>query len=147
MSDGLKNKYVLTKADGTPVDGQGNYFVLKLNSDDAAHRRASIAAARAYAAEIRDVLPQLADDLEQQCKISSIRRLAYQDSRKTKLSKDEAINIIVRLTNRDGGFDDWWVDMMDDMGLYDESSDTWPSLYDVLGALGVTEHECKEANI
>jgi hypothetical protein len=64
-----------------------------------------------------------------------------------RITQKQAIQIVARLTDRDGGFDDWWVDMMDDMGLYDEASDTWPSLYDVLGALGVTEQECKEANI
>ena len=42
-------KYILTKADGRPVDPEGEYFVLKLNSKDIAHARASSAAARIYA--------------------------------------------------------------------------------------------------
>ena len=61
-----------------------------------------------------------------------------------KVSKKQAIKIIERLTSRDGGFDDWWVDMMDDMGLYDENNDTLPSLFDVLEALGVTKQEYRE---
>lgn len=68
MSDGLKVKYHLTKADGRPVDESGIYFVLKLNSDDGAHRDACIAGAMAYAKVIRDYLPKLADDLERQCR-------------------------------------------------------------------------------
>lgn len=66
--DGLKTKYLLHKADGRPVDPQGAYFVLKLNSLHPDHRRASIDAALAYAEAIRETLPQLAQDLEKQCR-------------------------------------------------------------------------------
>lgn len=66
--DGLKIKYHITKADGTPVDEQGVYFVLKLNSDNNAHASACIAGARAYAEAIKDTLPRLAEDLLWKCK-------------------------------------------------------------------------------
>ena len=68
MVEGLKVKYILRKVDGRPVDEDGKYFILKLNSHDAAHRKASIAAARTYAKEIKDHNPKLARDLEQLCK-------------------------------------------------------------------------------
>ena len=64
---GFKNKYRLTKANGRPVDYQGIYFVLKLNSDNEVHSKASIAAARAYAEEIKKDIPQLAEDLKKLC--------------------------------------------------------------------------------
>ena len=67
MSNGLKMKYRLEKADGRPVDPQGVYFVLKLNSDDLAHGRACRLAARCYAHEIHDHLPELSDDLVRLC--------------------------------------------------------------------------------
>ena len=67
MEDGLRLKYQLAKADGKPVDPDGVYFVLKLNSKDKAHGRACRAGARAYAAEIRETLPLLAADLEGLC--------------------------------------------------------------------------------
>ena len=67
MSDGLKMKYLLSKADGRPVDPQGIYFVLKLNSDDRAHGLACRRAARCYALNIAESLPKLAADLDRQC--------------------------------------------------------------------------------
>jgi hypothetical protein len=49
MTKGLFAKYHLTKVDGHPVDLDGLYFVLKLNSHDPVHARASRLAAKAYA--------------------------------------------------------------------------------------------------
>ncbi len=64
------------------------------------------------------------------------------------VTRDQAIKIIDRITNLYGcGFDDWWVDMMDDFGLYDEESDKFPSIYDVFAAIGVTEEECRKAGV
>ena len=60
---GLKHKYNLTKADGSPVDPDGIYFVLKLNSKDPAHREASQRAALVYANRIQETIPELAEDL------------------------------------------------------------------------------------
>lgn len=64
------------------------------------------------------------------------------------ITKNQAIKIIDRIINmHGGGFSDWWPDMMDDFGLYDEEKDDWPSIYDVLKALGVSENECQDAGI
>ena len=56
------------------------------------------------------------------------------------ISRMQAIKILDKATDR-GGYDDWWMDMMDDFGLYNEVSDTAPTLKDVLNALGVTDKE------
>lgn len=64
---GLESKYIIFKADGTSVDKDGMYFVLKLNSNDNAHRKASLVAARAYAQSIKKAIPALAHDLEFVC--------------------------------------------------------------------------------
>ena len=60
---GLKHKYNLTKADGRPVDPEGVYFVLKLNSKDKEHAKASREAALTYAAYVGGTMPELATDL------------------------------------------------------------------------------------
>lgn len=52
--EGLKHKYNLTKADGRPVDPEGIYFILKLNSKDKAHKEACQAAALEYAERIEE---------------------------------------------------------------------------------------------
>lgn len=61
--EGLTQKYNLTKSDGRPVDPDGIYFVLKLNSNHADHRYACQEAALTYAMCIRPTVPELADDL------------------------------------------------------------------------------------
>ena len=63
MGEGLKLKYVMTKADGRPVDPNGMYFVLKLNSDDPAHAHACQEAVLVYANLIEEHIPELARDL------------------------------------------------------------------------------------
>jgi hypothetical protein len=62
--NGFKIKYILTKTDGKPVDKWGKYFVLKLNSKDEEHARASRSAVKLYARMIRKSNPELADDLD-----------------------------------------------------------------------------------
>lgn len=62
-NEGLHRKYEIRHTDGSPVDPNGQYFVLKLNSADPAHREACRAALQTYAEKIKDVLPQLAKDL------------------------------------------------------------------------------------
>lgn len=59
--DGLKSKYLITKADGTPATGR--YFVLKVDSKDPEHAAACRRALVTYAHEIRHALPDLAMDL------------------------------------------------------------------------------------
>lgn len=54
----LYKKYVIFKADGSPVDPNADYFVLRLDTDEAAR-----AAARTYASEIESQLPALAAEL------------------------------------------------------------------------------------
>lgn len=63
--NGLHQRYQIAKADGTPVDPRGFYFVLRLDGlgDDPIHTAACRAAARVYAEQIREHIPQLADDL------------------------------------------------------------------------------------
>ena len=63
MSDGIYGKYTILKADGTPVDPEGMYFVLKLNSFNPVHAHASQAAALAYANEIESLSPVLACEI------------------------------------------------------------------------------------
>ena len=36
MAQGLYNKYTITKTDGTPVDPNAQYFVLRIDTDPAA---------------------------------------------------------------------------------------------------------------
>lgn len=64
------------------------------------------------------------------------------------VTREQAIKIIDHITNMNGaGFDDWWPDMMDDFGLYDETTDKFPSIYDVFNALGVSKEECQKAGV
>ena len=56
------------------------------------------------------------------------------------LSRIEAVAIIERATDKDDPHWEWCVDEW-----YCEESDTFPTIYDVLAALGVTEAEYKEA--
>ena len=65
--DGLKPKYRITHADGTPVDPEGVYFVLRLDyheDGDGAHIAACRFAIRTYIAAIEEHLPHLAADLK-----------------------------------------------------------------------------------
>lgn len=52
---GLHQRYVVTRADGTPPDPRARYFVLRLDNagSDANHIAACRAAARAYAAHVQ----------------------------------------------------------------------------------------------
>jgi len=61
MSDGLKLKYKITKADGRPASGR--YFVLKVDSKDAAHALACREALLTYANVIAGTIPDLSTDL------------------------------------------------------------------------------------
>jgi hypothetical protein len=61
--EGLKLKYLLSKVDGTPVDPEGDYFILKLNSKNQWHREASRKAILAYAESVKIGAPQLAADI------------------------------------------------------------------------------------
>ncbi len=63
--NGLHQRYRITKADGSPVDPRGAYFVLRLDGlgDDAGHVFACRMAAIAYADNAPDWMKQTADEL------------------------------------------------------------------------------------
>lgn len=65
---GLVDKYIVTHADGTPIDEGARYFVLRIddNQRDQNHYDACMFALMEYAARIRSHLPALANDLEHQ---------------------------------------------------------------------------------
>ena len=63
MPSELYGNYTILKADGTPVDPKGMYFVLKLNSFDQVHARASQQAILTYANEIESMAPVLAREI------------------------------------------------------------------------------------
>lgn len=58
----------------------------------------------------------------------------------SKLTKAEAIRIIDLITDKD---DPYWVDTVED--YYDEETDSWPTIYQVFAALGITKEEYKKA--
>lgn len=65
--DGLKRKYAITHADGSPCDPDATYFVLRLDyhrDGDNTHITACRAAAWRYADVIQTHLPALSSDLK-----------------------------------------------------------------------------------
>jgi hypothetical protein len=63
MSDELYGKYTILKDDGKPVDADGMYFVLKLNSSNRENARASQEAVLTYANNIEETFPRLAQEI------------------------------------------------------------------------------------
>jgi len=62
--NGLHASYVVYKIDGTAIDDNPEYFVLRLdNGGEPEHVAASRKAVMEYAREIEPFLPKLADDL------------------------------------------------------------------------------------
>lgn len=61
---GLINKYIISRRDGTPIDPEDEYFVLKVSGKgDPIHIAACRKAVIAYAEAIKDHLPILSEDL------------------------------------------------------------------------------------
>lgn len=62
---GLHIRYNVSKPDGSPVDESAEYFVLRLDDEtkDKLHLVACRKAIKTYAEEIRDHLPELAEDI------------------------------------------------------------------------------------
>lgn len=61
---GLYGKYIITRLDGTPIDPENEYFILKVaGNGDPEHMKACRAAVLKYAEEIKDHLPELSKDL------------------------------------------------------------------------------------
>jgi len=77
-----------------------------------------------------------------------ISRLSLKDERKKdkikgdnmKLTREEAIKILIRVTDKD---DPYWENLVDE--YYDEATDTMPIFDDVLRAIGVSDEELKMA--
>ena len=57
-----------------------------------------------------------------------------------KLTRAEAIKMLVRVTEQD---DPYWENLIDE--FYDEDTDLMPTLDDVLGAVGISIAEIREA--
>ena len=73
--NGVHHRYNIEKADGTPVDPEAEYFVLRLDKKaDPAHRRACLRALAVYAAAIEETLPQLAEELRQRHSLPELTR-------------------------------------------------------------------------
>jgi hypothetical protein len=61
---GLYKKYIISKVDGTSINPENEYFVLKLKGDgDPEHMKACRKAVLKYADEIRNYLPELSEDI------------------------------------------------------------------------------------
>ena len=62
---GLYNKYIVSKANGNPVDESAQYFVLRIDpfGDDINHIKACHSACLEYAKKIEPFIPMLAVDL------------------------------------------------------------------------------------
>jgi hypothetical protein len=62
---GLYNKYIVAKSNGQPIDENAEYFILRLDKfgKDSNHIKACRKAVIAYAVEIQDHLPKLAQDI------------------------------------------------------------------------------------
>ncbi|WP_309382036.1 hypothetical protein [Cerasicoccus frondis] len=76
--DGYHQKYIISKADGSPVDPGAEYFVLRLTSGgDQDHHKASLRALSAYVDSIEGKLPKLASDLRERYSLLSAFALAW----------------------------------------------------------------------
>lgn len=63
---GLYNKYVIGRTDGTQINPENVYFILKLEGEgDPIHMEACRKSVLKYADEIEPHLPQLAKDLRE----------------------------------------------------------------------------------
>ena len=62
---GLYNRYIVSKANGKPIDPEAKYFVMRYDADgkDAIHTRACRKAIMVYAMAISAHLPELSIDL------------------------------------------------------------------------------------
>lgn len=66
--EGIYGKYIIRKADGSDVDPEACYFVLRLDTDEAARK-----AARQYARSVRRKNSELADQIE--CCVEELEQL------------------------------------------------------------------------
>lgn len=70
---GLHGKYHITKADGSPVKPEAEYFVLRLDKfGDFPHVEAGRKAIKVYADEIEEYIPKLAKDLRERYELDKV---------------------------------------------------------------------------
>ncbi len=66
MKKGLQNKYIISRADGLPIEKENEYFILKVNGiGDPIHIEACKKAVLKYADEIESHIPELAKELRE----------------------------------------------------------------------------------
>jgi hypothetical protein len=70
MQLGLFGKYILAKSDGSNIDPEAKYFILRYDADSA-DREAARGALLHYAGLVQDSNPQLASDLRKQLEIEA----------------------------------------------------------------------------
>jgi len=58
LNGGVRKKYTVLRADGTPTDHEAAYFVLRLDADPHARK-----AALAYAESVEEDNPEFAEDI------------------------------------------------------------------------------------
>jgi hypothetical protein len=70
--EGLKQKYIIEKTSGKPLNPNAKYFVLRYDDEqkDKEFERASKTALAVFAACIEDTIPELAHDLREAIKAS-----------------------------------------------------------------------------
>jgi len=68
---GLRDKYVVTKVDGSPVDPGAKYFVLRYDLDGDPYARKAL---RQYADFLYRVNPELATDIIAACYAEDVKR-------------------------------------------------------------------------
>ena len=67
-----------------------------------------------------------------------------------KVDRITAIRFLDRATATIGGYDDFWCDIAESLGVYDAGeglADDWPTLQDLFLSLGVTQEELVEAGV
>jgi len=65
MSKGLYRKYEISRTDGTPIDPDNEYFVLKVEGNgDERHMEACRKAILVYAEEVKEFLPHVSKDIK-----------------------------------------------------------------------------------
>jgi hypothetical protein len=112
----LLSEYRLVRKDGSPVDPEGQYFVVKFNSRNPAHRQASLLAGLAYAAAIRDADPALAKSIylnlnvyEIPVKVESMIVAAAQTCYGDEFDVDNDARVSVVHKDTDTGFTGAWI--------------------------------------
>jgi len=68
--DGLHQKYLISKVDGSDIDTEAEYFVLRIDkAGERNHVNACLKALKVYSNEIENSIPKLANDLREKYKL------------------------------------------------------------------------------